>query len=87
MLKLFGADHDSTNQCRIERFSVSVTNTKAVIWATLPPTASATHQHPLRTYYQVQTWLNNPLRAEDWGWEKTETLFSPIRNYWHRRNY
>lgn len=47
--------------------------------ATPPPTSSATHQHSLRTYYQMQTWLKNPLRAEDWGWEKTETLFLPIK--------
>lgn len=79
MLKLFGSDLNSINQCRIDRFSVSVTNTKTVNLATLPPTASATHQHALRTYYQVHTWLNNTLRAEDWGWEKTETLFLPTR--------
>lgn len=79
MLKLFGATDESINQCRIDRFLVSVTKSKAVNLATLPPTASATHQHSLRVYYQVQTWLGNSLNPEEWGWQRTETLFLPIR--------
>lgn len=79
MLQLFGSNEKSINECRIDRFSVSVTSAKSVNLATLPPTSSASHQHSLRTYYQVQTWLKNPLRASDWGWEKTETLFLPIK--------
>lgn len=51
MLKLFAAKEDTINQCRIQRFSTGVTNSTAVNLATLPPTASATHQHSLRAYY------------------------------------
>ncbi|GBP12675.1 hypothetical protein EVAR_10321_1 [Eumeta japonica] len=58
MLKLFGADCDSIDQCRVDKFSVCITKSKTVNLVTLPPTVAATHQHCLRVYYQVQTWLD-----------------------------
>ncbi|GBM09480.1 hypothetical protein AVEN_141399-1 [Araneus ventricosus] len=42
--------------------------------ASLPPTEAAAHQHSLRVYYQIQHWLGNKKRPEDWGWERTISL-------------
>lgn len=55
------------------------TSKAALSLATLSPTSSATHQHALRTYYQVQAWLGNSLNPCDWGWAKTTTMYIPIR--------
>lgn len=37
--------------------------------AKLPPTSEAAHEHLLRVYLQVQTWLGNKLDATAWGWK------------------
>ncbi|GBN26309.1 hypothetical protein AVEN_187191-1 [Araneus ventricosus] len=39
--------------------------------ASLPPTEAAAHQHSLRVYHQIQHWLGNKKRPEDWGWKRT----------------
>ena len=46
--------------------------------AVLPPTSAAAEQHSLRTYFQVQTWMDNDLNPLDWGWEKKNGQYMPI---------
>ncbi|GBO06790.1 hypothetical protein AVEN_66320-1 [Araneus ventricosus] len=37
--------------------------------ASLPPTETADHQHSRRVYSQIQHWLGNKKRPDDWGWK------------------
>ncbi|KAI4474116.1 hypothetical protein M0804_015008 [Polistes exclamans] len=36
-------------------------------------------QHLYRVYYQVQTWLDNQLNPEDWGWKLIDNTLEPIK--------
>ncbi|GBM32978.1 hypothetical protein AVEN_263474-1 [Araneus ventricosus] len=47
--------------------------------ASLPPTEAAAHQHSRRVYNQIQNWLGNKKRPEDWGWERTISGLQPVK--------
>ncbi|GBO17706.1 hypothetical protein AVEN_39904-1 [Araneus ventricosus] len=47
--------------------------------ASLPPTEVAAHQHSRRVYNQIQNWLGNKKRHEDWGWERTISGLQPVK--------
>ncbi|GBM97670.1 hypothetical protein AVEN_11681-1 [Araneus ventricosus] len=40
---------------------------------------AAAHQHSLKVYYQIQHWLDNKKRPEDWGWERTNSRLQPVK--------
>ena len=46
----------------------------------LPPTASATKYHSLRTYYQVMVWMgfSENMDATKWGWKIQDDRLTPI---------
>nr|XP_018912013.1 PREDICTED: uncharacterized protein LOC109040498 [Bemisia tabaci] len=46
--------------------------------AALPPTEDAARQHSFRTYLQIQRWLGNHKKPEEWGWKKTKTVLTPV---------
>ncbi|GBP22242.1 Histone-lysine N-methyltransferase SETMAR [Eumeta japonica] len=54
-------------------------NKKQVQLSCLPPTSASAIQHFYRVYYQVQTWLDNELNPEDWGWRLIGNTLEPIQ--------
>lgn len=48
----------------------------------LPPTASATKFHSLRSYYQIMTWLGveSTMESTDWGWKSENNVLKPVMN-------
>ncbi|GBO37303.1 hypothetical protein AVEN_107268-1 [Araneus ventricosus] len=48
--------------------------------ASLSPTEAAAHQHSRRVYHQIQHWLSNKKRQEDWGWERTISGLQPVKS-------
>ncbi|GBM15067.1 hypothetical protein AVEN_150085-1 [Araneus ventricosus] len=47
--------------------------------SSLPPNESSAHQYSLRVYRQIQHWLRNKKRPEDWGWENTNSELQPVK--------
>ena len=45
----------------------------------LPPTESATAQHSLRVYYQVQQRLRQKVHPVEWGWKDSQYGLPPIQ--------
>ncbi|GBM48046.1 hypothetical protein AVEN_34373-1 [Araneus ventricosus] len=45
----------------------------------LPPTEAAAHQHFLGVYHQIQHWLGNKKRHEDWDRDKTMSGLKPVK--------
>ncbi|GBM48840.1 hypothetical protein AVEN_21622-1 [Araneus ventricosus] len=75
LVALFGypisaSDTPSLNNVRYKCYKKSSFN-KSSNMASLPPTEAAAHQYSLRVYHQIQPWLGNKKRSEDWGWERT----------------
>ena len=71
----------SLNEMRTKMFrQKTATSTSYVHARSLPPTESAAHQHSLRVYLQIQTWIrgNETLDPKDWGWDLTDNYYSPI---------
>ena len=67
----------SLNVLRYEMFEKSLSK-KTFNLASLPPTEAAARQHSLRTYLQVQAWMNNPLDPFQWGWKTSKHGLVPI---------
>ncbi|GBO03398.1 hypothetical protein AVEN_176478-1 [Araneus ventricosus] len=40
---------------------------------------AAAHQHSLKVYYQIQHWLGNKKRPEDFGWERTNSELQSVK--------
>ncbi|GBM99117.1 hypothetical protein AVEN_60463-1 [Araneus ventricosus] len=59
---------DAENRFLVALYGYSISVSKM---ASLPPTEAAAHQHSLRVYHQIQHWLGNRKRSEDWDWETT----------------
>lgn len=80
LLALYGATkaEKDLNQFRYKCFIKDAAKAKKVNLAQLPPSEDAANLHFKRVYYQVQTWLDNPLRAEDWGWKHENSGMSPM---------
>ncbi|GBM08156.1 hypothetical protein AVEN_214484-1 [Araneus ventricosus] len=64
------SDSLSLNNVRYRCYMKSSFN-KSSNMASLPPTEAAAHQYSLRVYHQIQAWLDNKKRPDDWGWERT----------------
>lgn len=67
----------SIDNYRYITFSKLTRNNKPVKLSSLPPTNSATQQHLLRVYYQVQIWLGNQLNPGHWGWVMNNNVLEP----------
>ncbi|GBM84067.1 hypothetical protein AVEN_157682-1 [Araneus ventricosus] len=72
------SDTPSLNNVRYKCYMKSSFN-KSSNMASLPPTEAAAHQHSLRVYHQIQHWLGNKKRPEDWGWERTISGLQPVK--------
>ena len=57
---------------------VNSTRKKKFSLASLPPTSSAAAQHSMRSYLQIQIWLNNYLSPIEWGWKNSSSGLLPI---------
>ena len=80
LLALYGATTriNTLNEFRYKCFIKETTKLKKINLAVLPPSEDAANLHFKRVYYQVQTWLDNKLQAEDWGWKREDTGMIPI---------
>ncbi|GBO40971.1 hypothetical protein AVEN_21899-1 [Araneus ventricosus] len=72
------SDIPSLNNVRYKCYMKSSFN-KSSNMASLPPTEAAAHQHSLRVYHQIQHWLDNKKRPEDWSWEITISVLQPVK--------
>ncbi|GBM47470.1 hypothetical protein AVEN_153684-1 [Araneus ventricosus] len=57
----------------------NTSNNKRVQLSCLLPTSAAAYQHLCRVCYQVQVWLGNELRPENWGWVLKDNSLEPIQ--------
>ena len=71
------SDTLSLNNVRYKCYIKSSFN-KTSNMASLPPTEAAAHQYSLRVYHQIQHWLGNEKRPEDWSWERTNSGLQPV---------
>lgn len=80
LLFLYGSKDGklTLNQLRFNLFQKSLKKSVARL-ESLPPTSDSAAQHSYRTYYQIQLWLGNKLRPEDWGWTRHNDYLLPIR--------
>lgn len=80
ILAMYGAQKQvvSIDNYRYITYARLTRNNKPVKLSSLPPTNSATQQHLLRVYYQVQIWLGNKLNPENWGWIMNNNVLEPI---------
>lgn len=78
LVALYGGKSGETlNVLRFQLFAKSLLKTNFNL-ASLPPTPEAAHQHCLRTYLQVQTWLGYELNPLSWGWKNTKIGVAPV---------
>lgn len=81
VLALYGAKKEEAdlNVFRYNTFIKSVGQNSTVKLASLPPTANAAMDHIKRVYLQMQSWMDNKLPPENWGWKKNnENLLMPV---------
>lgn len=82
MVLLFGGKPtDSLRSLRYTVLKKKITSASSFVApARLPPTASATKYHAMRSYYQIMIWmgLECNLDATDWGWKIEDNQFVPI---------
>ena len=82
MISLFnGTESDSLSSLRYTHLCKKVAAAKSFVTPErLPPTASATKYHSLRTYYQVMVWMgfSANMDATKWGWKIQEDMYTPI---------
>ncbi|GFY75699.1 uncharacterized protein TNIN_370461 [Trichonephila inaurata madagascariensis] len=69
---------NSIDNLRYTQFIRSTKLNKPVQLSNLPPTSVAAHQHINRVYYQVQSWLENDLKPQEWGWILRNEFLEPI---------
>jgi hypothetical protein len=82
-LALFGADKttSSLNTHRHACFEKAVAKTPMhtrLQLSALPPTSTFAREHSLRTYHQVQDWLDNHLSPCEWGWKLHNNELHPV---------
>jgi len=66
------------NQLRHQQFlELMRTSKKAIEAKNLPPISAAIMFQSMRVYYQVQTWKNIELDAEEWGWKIMDESMVP----------
>jgi hypothetical protein len=82
MVQLFGGKAaDTLSGCRKRQLMTKVKSSKTFVSPErLPPTASATKYHSLRSYLQVRIWqcTANDLNPADWGWSKMSGEYVPM---------
>ncbi|GFY50637.1 uncharacterized protein TNIN_379671 [Trichonephila inaurata madagascariensis] len=69
---------NSIDNLRYIQFIKSTKLNKPVQLFNIPPTSAAVHQHISRVYYQVQTWLGNHLKPQEWGSILRNEFLEPI---------
>lgn len=76
-----GVPLEGLDVLRYKKFANRVLTSKEVIQVhTLPPTTEAATYHSLRTYLQVQTWIEGKeLNASDFGWFVANGRLMPIK--------
>lgn len=82
LLAIYGAPKkiNCIDKYRYLTFVKNTRNNKQVQLSCLPPTSASAQQHLFRVYYQVQIWLGNQLKPEDWGWKCTaDNILEPIQ--------
>lgn len=79
LIALYGGNTSETsiNSLRFKCFVKSAAKTKVNL-SSLSPTKACLHT--FRTYYQVQTWLNEYKDPEEWGWKRTSHGLVPSAN-------
>ena len=82
MVLLFGGkQRDSLRSLRHSVLKKKVVSASSFVTPVrLPPTASATKYHSLRSYYQIMIWLGleSSLDETDWGWKIENNQFMPV---------
>lgn len=82
MVLLFkGTAGQKLNALRYQTYKEKiVTDTSIVLAKRLPPTESATSYHSLRTFYQIQTWMdrNEKLNPMMYGWQETNNRLTAV---------
>ena len=82
MVSLFnGTESDSLSSLWYTYLCKKVAAARSFVTpAKLPPTASATKYHSLRTYYQVMVWMgfSENMDATKWGWNIQDDRYTPI---------
>ena len=82
MAALFGGnDKDSLASLRYNTFVKKITSaTSFVPPERLPPTASSTKYHCLRTYYQIMVWMEKEqgMDVQKWGWNLEDNNLIPV---------
>lgn len=82
MVQLFkGKGGQKLNALRYQKYNEKIaTETSNVLAKRLPPTEAATAYHSLRTYYQIQSWMeqNKELNPLEYGWQETNNHFAAI---------
>ena len=83
MVSLYGGEiGTSLDELRLLRFREKVSSSTTFVQPhSLPPTTSATTQHSLRVYFQVQLWKDervSEMIPQDWGWELRNERLVPV---------
>ena len=80
-----GRPQDTLNKLRHVKYMQKLATSRSSLQPNkLPPTSAAAKFHSLRTYFQVQEWLNAnhthaiTLDPEDWGWKLKGNAMCPI---------
>ncbi|GBL76266.1 hypothetical protein AVEN_234521-1 [Araneus ventricosus] len=78
LVTLYGGDPatQSLDELRYHSFVKAAAKTKFNL-ARLPPTTAAAQLHAMRSYHQVQTWLENENDSLKWGWMHTPSGLFP----------
>ena len=81
LLALYGAStSQSLDDFRLTAFKKNAKKPTNRVFqmASLPPTSAAARQHSLRTYCQVQQWLENDIDPTKWRWILSNGSFLPF---------
>lgn len=81
IFQLYGIDSATTSLglARYSKYETSTMTSTMTRLSSLPPTAGALTEHAKRVYLQIQTWLGNVLRPEEWGWKRSAFLMLTAR--------
>ncbi|GBM93250.1 hypothetical protein AVEN_118119-1 [Araneus ventricosus] len=81
LVALYGGDPATQNldELRYHSFVKAAAKTKFNL-ARLPPTTDAAQLHAMRSYHQVQTWLENEKDPLKWGWMHTPSGLFPKKS-------
>jgi len=78
-ITLYGAKYVETSldTLRYELFAKTLMK-KGFNLASLPPTQAAARHHSLRTYHQIQLWIENEKNPLHWSWKSSKYGLLPI---------